>query len=177
MPTGQHGWRWCYRLSDVLRLPVAFRCLGLPPIARGSGKSLLGDAASLIAYGRHAPRKTFSGDDDEQRKAITATAIEALPSVLLDNVDCVLGGSSLDAALTATMWTDRILSTNTTTGELPMRTVFMATGNNLRFGDDSARRVLPMHEAPALSWRAESLASPMRTRHCYPHDTAARSKS
>lgn len=114
---------------------------------RGSGKSLLADSASLIAYGRHAPRKTFAGDDDEQRKAITATAIEALPSVLLDNVDCVLGGSSLDAALTASTWTDRVLGASMTTGELPLRTVWMATGNNLRFGSDLARRVLPIRLA------------------------------
>jgi len=114
---------------------------------RGSGKSLLADAASLIAYGRHAPRKTFSGDDDEQRKAITATAIEALPSVLLDNVDCMLGGSSLDAALTATTWSDRILGASKTTGELPLTTVWIATGNNLRFGSDLARRVLPIRLA------------------------------
>ncbi len=120
---------------------------GLTANCRGSGKSLLADAASIIAFGRHAPRKTYSHDDDEQRKAITATALEALPSVLLDNVDCTLGGASLDAALTATVWSDRILGASRTTGELPLLTVWMATGNNLRFGSDLARRVLPIRLA------------------------------
>ena len=123
---------------------------GLTATTRGSGKSLLADAASLIAYGRTAPRKTFSPDDNEQRKAITATAIKALPSVLLDNVDCTLGGASLDAALTAMTWTDRILGASKTTGELLLRTVWMATGNNLRFGSDLARRVLPIRLAPQV---------------------------
>lgn len=120
---------------------------GLTANCRGSGKSLQADAASIIAFGRHAPRKTYSQDDDEQRKAITATAIEGLPSVLLDNVDCTLGGASLDAALTATVWSDRVLGASRTTGELPLKTVWMATGNNLRFGSDLARRVLPIRLA------------------------------
>ncbi len=111
---------------------------------RGSGKSYLIDSASLIAYGRTAARRTFTQDDNELRKAITAIALEAIPSVLFDNLDAQLGGASLDAVLTAESWTDRILSTSTTTGELPMRTVWSATGNNMAFGSDVARRVLPI---------------------------------
>jgi hypothetical protein len=83
------------------------------------------------------------------RKAITATALEALPAVLLDNVDRVLGGASLDAALTALTWSDRVLGSNRTTGDLPLPTVWSATGNNLRFGSDLARRVLPIRLAPS----------------------------
>lgn len=115
----------------------------------GSGKGMLADAACIVAYGRPSPRKPYSPSDDEQRKAITATAIEALPSVLLDNVDCVLGGAALDAALTATVWSDRVLGSSKTTGELSLSTTWMATGNNLRFGADLARRVLPIRLAPS----------------------------
>jgi len=111
---------------------------------RGSGKSLVSDAASLIAYGKTAARKAYPKTDDECRKVITSVAIEALPSVLLDNIDRQLGGASLDAALTATTWNDRILGSNRTTGDLPMRTVWVATGNNLSLGTDIARRVLPI---------------------------------
>jgi hypothetical protein len=122
----------------------------LTATTRGSGKTLAADAASIIAFGRTTPKKTFSADDEEQRKAITAVAIEALPCVLLDNVDRTLGGASLDAALTATVWTDRILGKSATTGELPLRTVWMATGNNLRFGTDLARRVIPIRLSPTV---------------------------
>jgi hypothetical protein len=117
---------------------------------RGSGKSLSADAASLIAYGKHAARKTYTTDDNEQRKAITATALEALPCVLLDNIDAPLGGAALDAALTALTWTDRVLGSSATTGELPLRTVWIATGNNLRLTSDIARRVLPIRLASPL---------------------------
>ena len=139
-------------LSQIGRQAIAgcVPLFGITATTRGSGKSLLADAASLIAFGRPAARKPYNSEDDEQRKAITATAIEALPAVLLDNVDRVLGGASLDAALTALTWSDRVLGASKTTGDLPLRTVWAATGNNLRFGSDLARRVLPIRLAPTV---------------------------
>ena len=111
---------------------------------RGAGKSLLVDAATLIAYGRRAARKAFTRDDDEMRKMITAVAIGAVPSVLFDNLDVQLGGAALDAAITSATWSDRILGQSRMTGDLPMRTVWSATGNNMAFGSDVGRRVLPI---------------------------------
>jgi len=111
---------------------------------RGAGKSLLVDAASLIAYGQRAARKAFTRDDDEMRKTITAIAIGAVPSVLFDNLDVQLGGAALDAAITASTWSDRLLGQSRMTGDLPMRTIWSATGNNMAFGSDIGRRVLPI---------------------------------
>jgi hypothetical protein len=144
---------WLALVLSQIGRPAIAGCVpmfGTTATTRGSGKSLLSDAASLIAFGRPAARKPYSTDDDEQRKAITATAIEALPAVLLDNVDKVLGGASLDAALTALTWSDRVLGASKTTGDLPLRTVWTATGNNLRFGSDLARRVLPIRLAATV---------------------------
>ena len=111
---------------------------------RGAGKSLLVDAATLIAYGHRASRKAFTRDDDEMRKTITAVAIGAVPSVLFDNLDVQLGGAALDAAITASTWSDRLLGQSRMTGDLPMRTIWSATGNNMAFGSDVGRRVLPI---------------------------------
>ena len=113
----------------------------------GAGKSLAVDAASQIAYGRPAARKLYSGKDEELQKAITAIALEALPAVLLDNVDRLLGGAPLDAALTALTWSDRVLGFSKTTGDLPLKTVWAATGNNVQYKGDFARRVLPIRLA------------------------------
>jgi len=121
----------------------------LTATTRGSGKSLLVDAASWIAYGRPAARKLYTTDDAEMRKSITALALEGVPAVLLDNVDRTLGGASLDAALTALTYSDRILGESKTTGDLPMRTIWAATGNNLLYGGDLERRVLPIRLAPS----------------------------
>jgi hypothetical protein len=144
---------WVALVLTLIGRPAIRGCCPLFAIdanIRGAGKSLLADAASIIAYGRPAARKTFPSDDNETRKTITAIALEGLPNVLLDNIDSILGGASLDAAITAETWSDRILGSNRTTGELPLKAVFMATGNNLRYGSDLARRVLPIRLSPQV---------------------------
>ncbi|MDP1560263.1 MAG: primase-helicase zinc-binding domain-containing protein [Pirellulaceae bacterium] len=109
---------------------------------RGSGKSKLCDLAALIAFGRRLARKTLPRDDEETRKVITAIAIEAKSAVMLDNAAGMIGNESLDAILTSETWSDRILSKSEMTGDLPWRTVLIATGNNLSFKADTARRVI-----------------------------------
>ena len=110
---------------------------------RGAGKTLLGDLASIIAFGNTAARVTYPTDDSEMRKQITAIAIKGTPAVLLDNINGRLGGPSLDAALTADRWSDRELGKSNTV-ELPLKTVWIATGNNLTYAADTGRRVLPI---------------------------------
>lgn len=114
---------------------------------RGAGKSLLADLAAIIATGRRAARSTLPAGrnrDEELRKIITAIALAGDRFALFDNVNSTIGGSTLDAALTGMTWRDRLLGTNTMTQELPLRTVWCATGNNASLGDDTARRVLPI---------------------------------
>lgn len=138
---------WLCLVLSLIGRPCIEGCVPLFALTaniRGAGKSMLVDTASIIAYGHPAARKTYTRDDDEMRKSITAIALEAAPSVLFDNLDRQLGGAALDAALTATTWRERILGKSETTGDLPMTTVWSATGNNLSFGSDVARRVLPI---------------------------------
>jgi hypothetical protein len=146
---------WLAYVLTLIGRPAIPGCVpmfGYTSTTRGAGKGLGVDCANVIAYGRAAAKKPYTANDDEMRKSITAVAIEALPSVLLDNVSngSTLGGSALDAAITSTVWSDRVLGYSKTTGELPLRTVWAATGNNLRFGSDLARRVLPIRLAPAV---------------------------
>ena len=62
--------------------------------------------------------------------------------MLLDNIAKSFGGSSLDAALTGTMWRDRILGRSEMTSELPLFAVWYATGNNVALKGDAIRRVV-----------------------------------
>ena len=108
---------------------------------RGTGKTLLTDSFGLIASGRPMARMAHVEDDDEMRKRITAIAIAGDPMILIDNVAGVLGGPSLDAALTATSWKDRILGESRTI-EVPFYSIWYATGNNIVLGPDTVRRAL-----------------------------------
>lgn len=109
---------------------------------RGAGKSLLADLAGIITHGKSLARQAWPQGDENVRKAITAIALEAWPTVLFDNITSSLGGASLDMALTGTTWQDRILKESRTTGPLQLLTVWMATGNNLELEADTARRTL-----------------------------------
>jgi hypothetical protein len=90
-------------------------------------------------------------DDEECRKRITALALAAEPSVLIDNVaaGAVVGFSSLDAALTATSWGDRILGFSTVATGIPLYITWYLTGNNVVLGADTSRRTLQIRlESP-----------------------------
>ena len=109
---------------------------------RGAGKTLLAQATSIIMTGRQSPVMLWPEEEEERRKAITALAIAGDNVVLLDNVDGVLGGAALNAALTSTTWTDRILGLSKTTGRLPLTTCWIATANNCELGRDTTRRTI-----------------------------------
>lgn len=118
---------------------------GFDATAAGSGKSLLADVIAILATGRVAPRLTFEGGphaESELRKRITSIALAGDRLTLLDNVDVPLGGASLDAAITGRTWRDRILGVSTMTAEIPFRTVWLASGNNLTLKGDMLRRTL-----------------------------------
>ena len=73
------------------------------------------------------------------RKAITALAIAGERLVLLDNL-WRLGDASLDAALTSTEWSDRILG-HTKEVRVPLLMTWWGTGNNIEVYGDTSRRV------------------------------------
>ena len=110
---------------------------------RGSGKSLLGDAASLIVTGREIARMSYPENDEETRKRITSIVLAGDQMVPIDNIAGELGSPSLDAALTGTSWKDRILGRSEIV-EMPLKTTWAATGNNVILRADTSRRVCPI---------------------------------
>lgn len=109
-----------------------------------SGKSKLVDIAAILTTGRDAPRSPYFDDEAEIKKSITAIAIEGDRIVLFDNIPNGgnFGGAALDTLLTGITWKDRILGESRRTGELPMTTVWYATGNNTTLKGDMLRRVI-----------------------------------
>jgi hypothetical protein len=107
----------------------------------GSGKSMLTDIISQIVTGRPMARMPQASNDEEDRKRITSIAAQGDRLVLIDNIHRPLGGGALDAVLTATEWTDRILG-ETRKPRFPIFACWYATANNLQIKGDTARRCL-----------------------------------
>lgn len=110
--------------------------------APGSGKTKLTDLIAIVNTGRDMPRTAYPESDEEMRKRITSIALAGDRMVLIDNIASTFGGSSLDSALTASTWRDRILGRSELV-EMPLFTVWFATGNNLALRGDVLRRVVP----------------------------------
>ena len=119
---------------------------------RGAGKGLLARIIGWIAMGCEIPVCGYSHNSDEMRKVITSVAMAGDRLVLLDNIEGTLGNDALDRALTTTRWKDRLLGINRMV-DLPLPTVWFATGNNVLVQCDTARRINHirldvMHEHP-----------------------------
>ncbi|HVX15107.1 MAG TPA: hypothetical protein VHC22_28200 [Pirellulales bacterium] len=108
---------------------------------RGAGKGLLADTMGVIASGRGFARANNVEDDAEWRKQITSIALAGDPLVLIDNISGTLGSPALDAALTATSWTDRVLGESRRV-TFPLYAMWYGTANNVALRADTARRVL-----------------------------------
>ena len=109
--------------------------------APASGKTLLMDAIAAVAQGREFSRTTNCASDEEWKKQITSIALAGDPMVLIDNVSGGLGSASLDAALTGSTWSDRILGKNEKPS-LRLTTLWYASANNVVLKGDLFRRVL-----------------------------------
>jgi hypothetical protein len=144
--TDAHKAAW---LAGVLTPLARYAFHGPAPLflydanVRGCGKSLLTDLTSFITAGRAMARMSLPRDDDETRKRITALAMAGEPEILIDNLPASgFGSPSLDAALTATSWSDRILGQTAMASGIPLYAVWYATGNNVILVGDTARRVV-----------------------------------
>ena len=113
----------------------------------GSGATLMVDAVATILTGSGASVMTEGRDDDEWRKRVTAKLRQIPTIVLIDNLRAKIDSSAVAAALTAPFWEDRILGASEM-ARLPIRCLWIATGNNPEFSNEMARRLLRIRLDP-----------------------------
>jgi len=105
----------------------------------GTGKSLLQSVVGMLASGHEPVIITAPRAADEWRKKITATLMSGAAVISIDNLSEPLDSGELAAALTAPVWSDRILG-HSEMVRIPQRATWIANGNNLRLGGDLPRR-------------------------------------
>jgi len=126
-------------LRPMIDGPVPLALFDKPQ--QGTGASLLAEVISIVATGRPAAMMTAQKDDEGWRKAITSLLLKGQTVVTVDNVEFELWAPSLAAVLTATTYQDRILGRSEMV-QLPNRTTWLATGNNIRLRGDLPRRCI-----------------------------------
>jgi putative DNA primase/helicase len=107
----------------------------------GTGKGLLAESLTMVALGDAYELTSELESNAEWRKTITTLLHQSRPVIWIDNVRHKLDASSLAKALTDPVWSDRLLGSNTSVS-IPVRCVWLATGNNVRMSDELSRRTI-----------------------------------
>ncbi len=129
-------------LSGVAR--PSLRCIPLHAVsapAAGTGKTMLLDIVGIIATGAPVAQLTFTANPEEMEKRLAAMLLRGAPVINIDNVSAALGGDLLCAVLTSEQITIRPLGVSQAI-EVPSRSLFVASGNNLTALGDLVRRML-----------------------------------
>jgi hypothetical protein len=112
----------------------------------GSGKTWLAQAALLPGCGV-VPATPGTTSEEEWRKRITSSLLAGSSAILLDNLSGTLDSGALASALTIDVWSDRVLGESREV-RLPIRNVWVATGNNLSLAPEQVRRAVPIFLDP-----------------------------
>ncbi|HPS02826.1 MAG TPA: hypothetical protein PLA90_14905, partial [Candidatus Sumerlaeota bacterium] len=117
----------------------------------GSGKGLLANVVSVIVQGASSEARSFSPQEEEARKMLTAELARGRCVILLDNVSerYKLDSPTLAAVLTAHTWSDRILG-RTEMIDLPNLALWMLTANNPNVSMEIARRCVRVRIDPSV---------------------------
>ncbi len=134
-------------VRDMVRGPTPIHLIESP--TPGSGKGLLSDVVSLLFSGGVCHPTTIARDEDESRKKITSVLARGQSVILIDNVRGVLESSQIAAAITAEVWSDRILGKSRMV-DFPNRATWIVTGNNPRLSLEIARRCLRIRLDPKV---------------------------
>jgi putative DNA primase/helicase len=111
----------------------------------GHGKTLLMQVLLVPALGRPPALMPFTSGrtDEESRKRLTALLTSGCRAAVFDNLRGRLDSAALATALTAGVWTDRILG-RTEMISFPVTTIWAATANNATLTLELARRSVRM---------------------------------
>jgi len=107
----------------------------------GTGKGLLIEVCSIPSTGGNMPSVQAGRDDDEWRKRITACLLTGASHISIDNISVALDSGELASALTQPIWADRVLGASKEV-RIPIRTIWMANGNNVVPSEEIARRII-----------------------------------
>lgn len=134
-------------VRDLISGPTPLFMIEAP--SPGSGKGLL--AASLLAAGVGAASTAVISHpqtDDEWSKRLTGAFTAGNGAIQLDNLRSPLDSAVLASALTAPRWNDRIIGTRYL-ADVPVRAVWVATGNNIALSAEILRRCVRVRLEPA----------------------------
>ena len=133
--------------AAILTILHRFTTAGQRPLflvtssTRGTGKSRLANLIGTIATGIEPHGDSPTDDPDEEKKRMLAYALAGKHVLCFDNIADSLGNAALDAILTQSSISGRVLGA-TRVVEGDNKFVLFATGNNPAIAEDTRRRTV-----------------------------------
>ena len=122
---------------------------GITATAQGSGKGHLAKVIAIASTGRECAFWPQPSNEEEERKRLLAIGLQGDSIVCIDNVTKPFGSGTFAGVMTSMAWKDRILGFSENV-EVPIRCLWLCTGNNLTYVGDMARRVVPIVIDPRM---------------------------
>jgi putative DNA primase/helicase len=113
----------------------------------GTGKGLLINLIGRLAWAADISTMNYPDSATEADKVALSLALGAVQAVHFDNLHQgqSYGNAAIDSALTTTVRGGRILGLSKYVNNVPLRTVWFLSGNNISPGSDAHRRWLPIN--------------------------------
>lgn len=111
--------------------------------APGTGAGFLMDVAYIIAEGIPSVVRPMSTQNEEFRKNITAILRAGEQIIFVDNINHRVDSGELAAALTAGVWSDRVLGESSVV-KIPNNAMWVFSGNDVEFSKELNRRLIPI---------------------------------
>jgi hypothetical protein len=139
-------------VRELINGPTPLHLIEKP--SPGTGATLLVDMLLYPILGHDAAGMSEATDEAEWRKRLTAKLLDGGPILLIDNLRRRLDSGALAAAITMTVWEDRVLGVSRMV-RLPVRCAWVATGNNPVLSNEMTRRAIRIrldaeHDQPWL---------------------------
>ena len=146
---------------------------GITAHGQGAGKGLLATVIALIGTGRQCAFWPQPIDEAEEKKRLLAIGLQGDSVVCIDNVTKPFGSGTFANVITSMTYADRILGVSQN-AEVRFHCVWLATGNNLTYVGDMARRVVPIIIDPKVERPEErtGFTYPDLPRHVLSHRSA-----
>lgn len=109
--------------------------------ANRTGKTLIFDLICTVWTGRRASTTAECHGDEEWNKTLTSLLISASPYIFIDNINYAVSSGAFASILTTDRHKGRVLGSNRTV-DLPVRAIFLGSGNNPKLSGELARRVV-----------------------------------
>jgi hypothetical protein len=144
----------CLTAAVRVSLPAAPMLMLVAPEA-ASGKGYLCRVMAAFASSSILSATAYPGNEEECGKLLLSLLMQSPAAILFDNsmTDLVPYGS-MCSVLTEPLFTDRLLGINRT-ATVSTRSLFLATGNNIKPLKDLARRCLQIRIDPGVEKPAE----------------------